>query len=499
MERWCWVEVKSFVFTVVEGASVVRVEERRRNFSGLVLLGAQSIGWLVSTMESLLCFPGDKDFVRSFREGSKVLIVRRGGNVASRFLEVAVYAVGGRRGFICIPEGYEGRGWSKFVLELGKVKDFLNIPNGHGTVRLASVPERISGAGVDVNEVSVPFIPVGSPGKNGVSSFVEVLRRGAKCPGVEKKLPHPVAPVGEKCRDHSVEEELSRTEKPLEKDFCDRCGTENVKDGMGVSLLPMKSVARGKGGSFCGDFAVYQLTGEEHTFPSLLLWKSQLEKLKADVDQALSRVCEGLFSFGPGSKSKCVGRKKKIKNRKRRLRWVPKAPKPSSFDPLAESVGCPEVGPSPALDCGGSENPPAVSEPPGGSCPMLTAGLSVPENQFSSPVQGPQPDSVAAAREDGAGPSVRMGTSPVTPEGSGGLSSSTDVHNLVRLVYQPEPFFWAVSFVLGLEGPEANLAVVDSPMKAEDALVVGAVSDPSDTLVVSDFSPSPSLVLALSV
>jgi hypothetical protein len=114
MERWCWVEAKSFVFTVVEGASVVRLEERRRNFLGLVLLGAQSVGWLASTMESLLWFPGDKDFVRSFKEGSKVLIVRQGGNVAGRFLEVAVYAAGGRRGIIYIPEGYEGRGWSKF-------------------------------------------------------------------------------------------------------------------------------------------------------------------------------------------------------------------------------------------------------------------------------------------------------------------------------------------------------------------------------------------------
>jgi len=386
MKRWCWVEAKSFVFSVVEGASVVRVEERRRNFSGLVLLGAQSIGWLVSMMESLLWFPGDKDFVRSFREGSKVLIIRRGGNVAGRFLEVAVYVVGGRRGFICIPEGYEGRCWSKFVLELGKVRDFLNISDGHDTVRLASVPERIRRKGVDVNEGSVPFLPIGSPGKNGVSSFVEVLRRGANCPGVEKKLSHPVVPLGEKRREHSVEEkEMPRTEKPLEKDFCDRCGAKNVKDGKGVSLWPMKSVARGNGGSFCGDFSAdYQLTREEHTFPSLLLWKSQLEKLKADVDQALSRVCEGLFSVGPGSKSKCGGWKKKIKNRKRRLRWVPKAPKPSSFDPLAVSVGRSEVDPSPALDCGGLESPPAVSEPPGGSCPLsLTSGPSVPE---SSPV-----------------------------------------------------------------------------------------------------------------
>jgi hypothetical protein len=75
MERRCCVEAKSFVFTVVEGASVVRLEERRRNFSRLVLLGAQSVGRLVSTMESLLWFLGDKDFVRSCREGLRCLLL----------------------------------------------------------------------------------------------------------------------------------------------------------------------------------------------------------------------------------------------------------------------------------------------------------------------------------------------------------------------------------------------------------------------------------------
>jgi hypothetical protein len=39
-------ETKTFVFMVVEGASVVRLEKRRRNFSGLALLGARSLGWL---------------------------------------------------------------------------------------------------------------------------------------------------------------------------------------------------------------------------------------------------------------------------------------------------------------------------------------------------------------------------------------------------------------------------------------------------------------------
>jgi len=82
------------------------------------------------------------------------------------------------------------------------------------------------------------------------------------------------------------------------------------------------------------------------------------------------------------------------------------------------------------------------------------------------------------------GSSVRMGSFPVTPEGSGGLFSSFSSTGVKDLV----------SSVLGLEGPESNLAVVDSPMKAEDALVVRDGSDPSDTLVVSVFSPSAPLI-----
>jgi hypothetical protein len=104
MESWCYVEAKKFLFKVVEGASVVRLEERRRNFSGLILLNIQSLVWLISIVECLLWFPREKDFIRSFEEGSKVLIVRRVGNAAGRHLEVADYAVGGRRGIIFIPD-----------------------------------------------------------------------------------------------------------------------------------------------------------------------------------------------------------------------------------------------------------------------------------------------------------------------------------------------------------------------------------------------------------
>jgi hypothetical protein len=67
----------------------------KRSFSGLVFLGAQSLIWLALTMENLLRYPGDKEFVKSFREGLEVLIVRRYDNLAGRYFEVAVYVVGG--------------------------------------------------------------------------------------------------------------------------------------------------------------------------------------------------------------------------------------------------------------------------------------------------------------------------------------------------------------------------------------------------------------------
>jgi hypothetical protein len=59
------------------------------------------------------------------RYNLKLLIVRRGGNQAGRFLEVASFAIGGRKGFICLPEGQDGRGWRWVVGELSKLVAFL--------------------------------------------------------------------------------------------------------------------------------------------------------------------------------------------------------------------------------------------------------------------------------------------------------------------------------------------------------------------------------------
>jgi hypothetical protein len=184
MERW-HVEAKKFLFTVVEGASVVRLEERRRNFSGRVLLGIQSLGWLISTVECLLWFPREKDFVRSFREGSKVLIVRRGGNAAGKYIEVAVYVAGGCKGIICIPEGRDGRGWRRFVMELEKVRGFFKALTGQGTACSTLFLEKPRFVGNGVN----PGVSSDSYGKEGAPSYVEVLHKGLSCSEKESQPP----------------------------------------------------------------------------------------------------------------------------------------------------------------------------------------------------------------------------------------------------------------------------------------------------------------------
>jgi len=53
--------------------------------------------------------PEDQEFVKSFREGSKILIARRDGNRTGHFLEATVFGLGGRKGFIIIRRSNQGR------------------------------------------------------------------------------------------------------------------------------------------------------------------------------------------------------------------------------------------------------------------------------------------------------------------------------------------------------------------------------------------------------
>jgi hypothetical protein len=132
MEKSFIVELKTFVFSVLNGVSVLRVEEKRKSFFGELILSTQCSEWLASMLEILLGFSEDQDFIKSFRERSKVLIARRGGNQAGRFLEAAAFGMGGRKGFILIPKGRGGWGWCKFFGELRMAIEFLSATVGCG-------------------------------------------------------------------------------------------------------------------------------------------------------------------------------------------------------------------------------------------------------------------------------------------------------------------------------------------------------------------------------
>jgi hypothetical protein len=221
----------------------------------------------------------------------KVLIVRRGGNLAGRFLEVAVYAVGGRRGIILIPEGRKGRGWSLFIVELGKVLGFFKASGRPGFVSPSSALKE-SGKLVETGLVQYPAINgwAGSFGKVVAPSYAVVLRPAARLSEVEKKTTQFGEPLGK-----------------------DRCDTETMM-GLSPSDAQHGSAVRGNfGDNLMGES---KLTGNRVSHTLLWEWKCQLAKLKDEVYRALISVSEGLEMCGPCFKPKVARRKK------RRKRWA---------------------------------------------------------------------------------------------------------------------------------------------------------------------------------
>lgn len=97
-----------------------------------MLLGKINVVLLKNKMETLVWKLEVMKFIKSSREGNKAFIVQRGSNRSSRYLEVAEYVVGGRRGLIVIPERRERRGWKMFASELGKVVGFFWFLSRHG-------------------------------------------------------------------------------------------------------------------------------------------------------------------------------------------------------------------------------------------------------------------------------------------------------------------------------------------------------------------------------
>lgn len=143
MDRHFSVEAKAFSFLAKAGKPELHLEGRRMGFVGFIFLGYQSSIWLVAMVEVLLSL--GKDFVKSFHEDVKVLMLRRGDNKAGRFLEVTMFAEGGRKGCIWLPEGCAGWGWRCIVDELRKFVDSLDAMFGLPAFEEGSLAERNKG------------------------------------------------------------------------------------------------------------------------------------------------------------------------------------------------------------------------------------------------------------------------------------------------------------------------------------------------------------------
>ena len=103
MERRFLIEAKSFRFLTKDGSSLFWLEERRKKFVGYIFVSPLCSSWLIDTVEAACLVK--ENVAKSFREGDKALMVHGGDNKAGRFLEVVVFAEGGRKGGLWIPEG----------------------------------------------------------------------------------------------------------------------------------------------------------------------------------------------------------------------------------------------------------------------------------------------------------------------------------------------------------------------------------------------------------
>jgi hypothetical protein len=121
MERLFSIEAKSFRFSFKERSSLLRLEERRKKFVGYIYVSTQGSSWLIDTVEA--ASQVKENIAKSFREGDKALMVHGGSNKVGRYLEVSVYAEGGRKGVLWLPEGRLGRGWRRFAGELRLMLD----------------------------------------------------------------------------------------------------------------------------------------------------------------------------------------------------------------------------------------------------------------------------------------------------------------------------------------------------------------------------------------
>jgi hypothetical protein len=129
---YVYVESKSFEFrSAVRGG--VRLEERSKGVSRSVIMAWPTIFWLIAAWDSLTPSNKDREKWRSFRFGNIVYVVVRRKNKFGNFMEISEYGEKGRRSFVIIPEGEEGKGWNDCRVQFSKLKQHHDKEKQGGT------------------------------------------------------------------------------------------------------------------------------------------------------------------------------------------------------------------------------------------------------------------------------------------------------------------------------------------------------------------------------
>ena len=128
---FCFVESKSFEFSVEEGGSffLLRIYERGRNSLRSVFMGKECAKRMLSIMEKFILSELPEHFARTVREGETVFIIQSGSNTHGYYLMISELLHGRRKGFLVIPEGRMGHGWRGFVWHLKVLAPGIHASN----------------------------------------------------------------------------------------------------------------------------------------------------------------------------------------------------------------------------------------------------------------------------------------------------------------------------------------------------------------------------------
>jgi hypothetical protein len=116
-----YVENKAFEFrSNVQGG--VQMAEKSRGKCRTVIMAWPTIFWLVSAWDYLTNIETSRENWRTFRFGCLAYVMQRRTNSHGNFLELSEYGGKGRRSFVIIPEGIEGKGWEDCRVQLQRLK-----------------------------------------------------------------------------------------------------------------------------------------------------------------------------------------------------------------------------------------------------------------------------------------------------------------------------------------------------------------------------------------